>query len=123
MKVVILNSGMGTRMGVLTKEHPKCMTDLSESETILSAQLKTVVAAGLTDVVITTGYFNDVLVEYCTSLNLPLNIEYVYNPLYAQTNYIYSLYCAKDVLADVPRDLRRSSRRSASASALLLTAR
>ena len=100
MKVVILNSGMGTRMGVLTKEHPKCMTDLSESETILSAQLKTVVAAGLTDVVITTGYFNAVLVEYCTSLNLPLNIEYVYNPLYSQTNYIYSLYCAKDVLAD-----------------------
>ncbi len=100
MKVVILNSGMGTRMGVLTKEHPKCMTDLSKDETILSAQLKTIVSYGVSDVVITTGYFNDVLVEYCNSLDLPLNIEYVYNPLFSQTNYIYSLYCARDVLKD-----------------------
>ena len=47
MKVVILNSGMGTRMGVLTKEHPKCMTEIAENETILSAQLKTVAAFGI----------------------------------------------------------------------------
>ena len=26
MKALILNSGMGSRMGVLTSEHPKCMT-------------------------------------------------------------------------------------------------
>lgn len=25
MKVLILNSGMGSRMGVLTSEHPKCV--------------------------------------------------------------------------------------------------
>lgn len=36
MKVLILNSGMGSRMGVLTKEHPKCMTDLVGGETVLS---------------------------------------------------------------------------------------
>jgi phosphoenolpyruvate phosphomutase len=100
MKAVILNSGMGTRMGVLTKEHPKCMTEIAENETILSAQLKTLAAAGIRDVVITTGYFNDVLVDYCQSLGLPLQIEYVYNPLFDQTNYIYSLYCAKETLAD-----------------------
>jgi phosphoenolpyruvate phosphomutase len=100
MKVVILNSGMGTRMGSLTKEHPKCMTEISETETILSAQLKNVVKAGIQDVVITTGYFNDVLVEYCASLNLPLNIEYVFNPLFDKTNYIYSIYCAKQTLKD-----------------------
>ena len=40
MKVLILNSGLGYRMGVLTKEHPKCMTDISEKETILSRQLR-----------------------------------------------------------------------------------
>lgn len=26
MKALILNSGIGSRMGVLTSEHPKCMT-------------------------------------------------------------------------------------------------
>ena len=100
MKVVILNSGMGTRMGVFTKEHPKCMTEISEKETILSAQLKNIVNSGIKDVVITTGFFNDVLIEYCNSLQLPLNIEYVYNPIFDKTNYIYSIYCAYQILHD-----------------------
>ncbi|MBQ7377567.1 MAG: phosphocholine cytidylyltransferase family protein [Clostridia bacterium] len=100
MKAVILNSGMGTRMGVLTKEHPKCMTEIAENETILSAQLKAIAEVGITEVLITTGYFNDVLVKYCESLKLPLEIEYVYNPLFDQTNYIYSLYCARESLRD-----------------------
>ena len=29
MKALILNSGLGRRMGVLTSEHPKCMTEVS----------------------------------------------------------------------------------------------
>ncbi len=100
MKAVILNSGMGTRMGVLTKEHPKCMTEVSESETILSAQLNKLVESGIQDVVITTGFFHEVLIDYCDSLGLPLNIEYVYNPIFDQTNYIYSIYCAYETLRD-----------------------
>ena len=56
MKVLILNSGMGSRMGVLTSEHPKCMTEISSTETILSRQLKQVEEAGITDVVITTVF-------------------------------------------------------------------
>ena len=39
MKALILNSGLGSRMGVLTSEHPKCMTELNSKETILSRQL------------------------------------------------------------------------------------
>lgn len=63
MKVLILNSGMGTRMGVLTKEHPKCMTDISNVDTILSRQLKIIEKNQIVDVVMTTGYFEDVLKE------------------------------------------------------------
>ena len=29
MKALILNSGMGSHVGVLTSEHPKCMTEIS----------------------------------------------------------------------------------------------
>lgn len=29
MKALILNSGLGSRMGSLTSEHPKCMTEIS----------------------------------------------------------------------------------------------
>lgn len=98
MKALILNSGMGSRMGKYTAEHPKCMTDLLGGETILSRQLKMLNAVGIDEVVITTGYFRDVLIEYCQSLELPLKYTFVHNEIYNQTNYIYSIYCAKEHL-------------------------
>ena len=100
MKVLILNSGLGSRMGVLTSEHPKCMTEITYHETILSRQLRQIVAAGIEEVVITTGYYDGVLVKYCQSLELPIHFTFVNNPIYDQTNYIYSIYCAKDYLDD-----------------------
>ena len=40
MKALILNSGLGSRMGVLTKDHPKCMSEFFSNKIILSHQLK-----------------------------------------------------------------------------------
>ena len=100
MKALILNSGLGHRMGALTKEHPKCMTEISDNETILSRQLKLVSKFGIKEVIITTGYYDSVLVIYCKSLNLPLKFNFVKNPIYDKTNYIYSIYCARDFLND-----------------------
>ena len=100
MKALILNSGLGSRMGVLTSEHPKCMTEISGTETILSRQLKQLAAAGVEEVVMTTGLFDDVLVKYCKSFDLPLRFTFVKNPAYDKTNYIYSIYCAREHLDD-----------------------
>ena len=100
MKALILNSGLGHRMGVITKEHPKCMTEISSKNTILSRQLRQLVAFGIDEVVITTGYYDKVLVDYCHALHLPLKFTFVNNPVYDQTNYIYSIYCAKEYLKD-----------------------
>ena len=100
IKALILNSGLGTRMGVLTSEHPKCMTEISHTDTILSRQLKLIAQAGITEVVMTTGYYDSVLEEYCESLDLPLHITFVKNPVYDKTNYIYSIYCAREHLDD-----------------------
>lgn len=96
MKALILNSGVGHRMGVLTSEHPKCLTEISSHETILSRQLELIAASGINEVIITTGHFDEVLVNYCNSLCLPLHYTFVHNPIYDKTNYIYSIYCAKD---------------------------
>ena len=98
MKALILNSGLGHRMGVLTSEHPKCMTEITSRDTILSRQLRLIADAGIKEVVMTTGYYNEILVNYCRSLDLPLHFTFVNNPLYDKTNYIYSIYCAKDEL-------------------------
>ncbi len=100
MKALILNSGLGSRMGVLTSEHPKCMTEISPRETILSRQLKQVADAGIREVVITTGLFRDALIAYCESLDLPLSFTFVHNPDFRETNYIYSIYCARAELDD-----------------------
>lgn len=100
MKALILNSGLGSRMGVLTSEHPKCMTEISSRDTILSRQLKLIADAGIEEVVMTTGYYDGVLVKYCQSLDLPIHFTFVNNPIYDQTNYIYSIYCARDYLDD-----------------------
>lgn len=100
MKALILNSGKGSRMGTLTAKHPKCMTKISSEETILSRQLKLIAEFGITETVITTGAFDSDLINYCKSLNTPLHISFVKNPIYDTTNYIYSIYCAREFLDD-----------------------
>ena len=100
MKALILNSGLGSRMGALTKEHPKCMTEIGPGETIVSRQLRMLCDAGVRDVVMTTGVFAEALQEYCGGLGLPARITYVPNPLCRETNYIYSIYCARRELED-----------------------
>ena len=100
MKALILNSGLGHRMGVITKDHPKCMTEISFKNTILSRQLRMLAAYGVEEVVMTTGYYDQILVDYCNQLHLPLKFTFVNNPEYATTNYIYSIYCAKEQLKD-----------------------
>lgn len=100
MKALILNSGMGSRMGAFTSDHPKCMTEISSGENILSRQLKQIAEMGITEVVMTTGYYDDILINYCQGLNLPIHITFVHNPLYRDTNYIYSIYCAREYLND-----------------------
>ena len=100
MKALILNSGLGHRMGVLTSNHPKCMTEISHKNTILSRQLRQIADTGIKEVVMTTGYYDQVLIDYCNFLNLPLKFTFVNNPVYDTTNYIYSIYCAKEYLQD-----------------------
>lgn len=97
MKALILNSGLGSRMGVLTSEQPKCMTEISGTETILSRQLRLITGVGIDEIVITTGAFETVLINYCKSLNLPVHITFIKNPEYKETNYIY---CAREYLDD-----------------------
>lgn len=98
MKALILNSGVGSRMGILTSEHPKCMTEVSSQETILSRQLRMLSEVGIRQAVITTGPFAGTLMDYCHSLELPIEITFVNNPDYRKSNYIYSIYLAREYL-------------------------
>ena len=100
MRALILNSGLGSRMGDETKTHPKCMTKINDKDTIISRQLKVLKRNGIKDIIITTGPFEDKLIDYCKSLNLGLNIKFINNDIYKETNYIYSIYKAREELND-----------------------
>ena len=102
MKALILNSGLGTRMWEMTKITPKCMIEINPKsvETIISRQLNLFLKNWIKDIVITAWFASDLLEEYCNNLNLPLNTKFIQNPIYTETNYIYSIYCAKEELED-----------------------
>lgn len=100
MKALILNSGRGTRLGHLTKDKPKCLLEISENDTILSRQLKMLCKLKITEAIITTGPFENQIKNSCHKLGLPLNIVFVNNANYFETNYIYSVYCAEKLLND-----------------------
>lgn len=100
MIALILNSGRGTRMGALTADQPKCMTLLSSGETILQRQLRQLLESGITDIVITTGPFTEILESHAREVAPGANLIFVNNPQFAQTNYIYSIWLAQEYLKD-----------------------
>jgi phosphoenolpyruvate phosphomutase len=100
IKALILNSGIGSRMGGLTESAPKCLTELFGGETILSRQLRLLAEAGVSDIVITTGYCDDALRDYARRYAHGAELTFVRNPEYAATNYIYSIWLAREYLDD-----------------------
>jgi phosphoenolpyruvate phosphomutase len=100
MKALILNSGLGRRMGELTNDQPKCMTQITAKDTILSRQLRQLQDIGITEVVITTGLFDQVIKNYCKKLELSLQYTFIKNPICDKTNYIYSIYLAREYLLE-----------------------
>ena len=99
MIALLLNSGLGSRMGDETKEHPKCMTKITDTETIISWQVKLLERVGITEAVVTTGHLSDMLEAYLRSLDTPIRFHFVHNSRYRETNYIYSMYLARELLA------------------------
>lgn len=101
MKALIFNSGIGKRMGELTKHSPKCMVKLKNSETIFERQLRLLNDVGIKDVIITTGPYEEQLKEVASKKAYQdMHFTFVHNDKYDQTNYIYSFYLTKEFLDD-----------------------
>lgn len=99
MKAVIYNSGLGKRMGELTKNCHKSMVKLSSGETIFERQIRLLSECGIKDFLVTTGPFEEQLIE--VSKKFPqMHFTFVRNPIYNKTNYIYSMYLARQYFDD-----------------------
>ena len=100
MIALLLNSGLGSRMGDATREHPKCMCRLEDEETIFSWQVKLLEGVGVTEAVVTTGHLAEQLTAYVSQLHTGIRFHFVHNPRHRETNYIYSMYLARELLQD-----------------------
>lgn len=91
MKVIILAAGMGSRMGDLTKDEPKCFLKVN-GKTLIERLIDQLRNIGLKDISIVTGYkakkfkFND--------------INFFNNKEFKTSNMVYSLMKAKKKLND-----------------------
>jgi MurNAc alpha-1-phosphate uridylyltransferase len=63
VKALILASGKGERLYPLTKEMPKPLVEIG-NRAILGIQIDNLIGCGITDVIITTGFFEAKIKEY-----------------------------------------------------------
>lgn len=99
MQAIILAAGMGKRLKDLTKNHTKCMVKVN-GITLIERMLNQLDALNLTRIVIVVGYEGKRLREYINTLPIHTPIEYLENPVYYQTNNIYSLSLAEEALME-----------------------
>ena len=101
MKAIILNSGMGTRLKELTKNNPKSLVKIRNDESIFSRAINILSKFEIDEFIITTGYLNQVLIEYCDNNFPEINFKFVHNPLYDKTNYIKSIDLIPEINDDI----------------------
>ena len=100
MKIIILNSGMGTRLKELTKNNPKSLVKITENETIFSRAIKILSKFDIDEFIITTGYLNLVLENYANNFS-NISFKFIHNAEYETTNYIKSIDLIPDIDDDV----------------------
>ena len=96
---VILAAGMAKRLRPLTDERPKCLLKVGE-RTLLQRTVDAMIAAGIREFVVVTGYrasmIRDFLTEHYLSpdsgLLSPDSFHFIDNPDYAHNNNIFSLW-------------------------------
>ena len=105
MIAVILAAGVASRLRPLTDERPKCLLEVG-GRTLLQRTFDALMAAGIRDYVVVTGYRGEMIREFLTDHYdiMPVSflpseyratVCFVNNPDYATTNNIYSLWLTR----------------------------
>ena len=91
MKGVILAAGVSSRLRPLTDMVPKCLLEPG-GRTILGMALENLIANGIGDIIIVTGYRGDRIRQYVRDAYPALDVEFVSNDRFETTNNSYSLW-------------------------------
>ena len=126
---VILAAGMAKRLRPLTDACPKCLLKVGE-RTLLARTVDAMIAAGINELVVVTGYRGEMLRGFLTEHYPQLNIHFIHNADYEHNNNIFSLWMTRpftdgkdfllmdsDILCD-PEAVRRMVNEQGTALAL-----
>ena len=91
---VILAAGMAKRLRPLTDERPKCLLKVGE-RTLLQRTVDAMLAAGIRELVVVTGYRANMIRDFLTATYPSLAIHFIDNPDYAHNNNIFSLWLTR----------------------------
>ena len=88
-KAVILAAGEGTRLRPYTLDRPKCLVEI-DGQSLLDRQLAVLATEAIEPIILIGGYRVEMLKRPGVDLRV--------NPRYAETNMVWTLFCAEDDL-------------------------
>ena len=97
MSGVILAAGMAKRLRPLTDTKPKCLLKVGD-RTLLERTIDAMVATGITELVVVTGYRGEMIREWINTHRPTLKWTFIDNADYEHNNNIYSLWLAGQVV-------------------------
>ena len=101
MKALILNSGVARRLKPLTDNLPKCLLEIN-GKSILQRQIELLLSVGVKKYIITTGPLQDKIIDHVKEKfqDPELDVVYINSTKFETTNYIYSMWLARNELND-----------------------
>ena len=102
MKIIILASGKGTRLGFFTNNTPKPLIDLGNGKTVLETQLENIRDSKVIDeVIIVAGHYGDqVEAKIKKYQEEGMKIKVLHNPFYEFSNNLMTLWLVKHEMTE-----------------------
>jgi len=97
-KAVILSAGFGSRIRPLTDNNPKTLLSVG-GITILERMLTSIQSCGIDEIVVVVGYQHERIETFVCNKFPDLNVRFVVNNRYGETNTGYSLMLAEEFMA------------------------
>ncbi|MFZ5704627.1 MAG: sugar phosphate nucleotidyltransferase [Pseudomonadota bacterium] len=97
-KAIILSAGQGSRLLPLTADQPKCLIDFA-GRSLIAWQISALVANGIEEIVVVTGFRDDKLEAALAALALPgVTITTRFNPFYKVADNLGSCWIAREAM-------------------------
>lgn len=94
MRAIILAAGKGSRLEPVSGESVKCLVQLG-GMTLIERQFSYLRACGINQIAVVVGFQAERIRRTCGP-----DVEYVENPIFAETNSLYSLWLARHLFGE-----------------------